>query len=133
MTRHDIRLELGGIEERIQVSARNAADNPRAMRFNPPAKPCIDSGAGGAVRPPVKVIHVVPAYPQVLRDSRIDGTVVIKGNLAVDGTPQKLRSPNRALAESALDGLRHMRFQPVLLNCVPQEISMTVTIVFSLR
>jgi TonB family protein len=135
-----VTMQLGGLEETIRISGRSARE--RAQRFDQPqnarlaAEPCVDSGAGGAIRPPFKLVHVVPAYPPLLLESRIEGTVILTGQLAGDGSPLNLKavgSPNVGLTAAAMDAARQFRFSPVLLNCVPTQIDMTVTFVFAMR
>jgi TonB family protein len=133
-------MTLGGLEETIKVSARNAGarpqlrDQPQNVRMA--GERCVDPGTGGVIRPPLKLTHVVPAYPVLMLESRIEGTVILTGQLAADGSPLNLKAvgtPNVGLTAAAMDAARQTRFAPVLLNCAPTPIDMTLTFVFSLR
>ena len=135
-----ITMQPGGLEETIKVSGRQAADGQQrfVQRQNTKlaAERCVDSGDGGVIRPPFKLVHVVPGYPPLMRDSRIEGTVVLTGQLGADGSPLNLKAignPNTGLTAAAMDAARQFRFSPVLLNCVPVPIEMSTTFVFSLR
>ena len=131
-------MELGGLEERITVSARRAPEGQQRFVQRQNARlatqQCVDSGDGGVIRPPIKLIHVIPEYPALMRDSQIEGTVVITGQLGADGSPLNLKAignPNVGLTAAAMDAARQTRFTPLLLNCVPAPIDMQLTFVFS--
>ena len=135
-----VTMRLGGLEETIKVSGRTARGGsqkfPQPDSVKRAGEPCVDSGEGGAIRPPFKLLHVAPGYPPLMLDSRVEGTVVLTGQLGSDGAPQNLTAtgePNAGLTAAAMDAARQFRFSPLLLNCVPAPIDMTLTFVFSVR
>jgi protein TonB len=90
---------------------------------------------GGAVRPPQKIHHVAPTYPAIAQAARISGTVTIEALIAEDGTVREakvLRSV-ALLDAPALDAVRQWRFTPTLLNGVPVQVIMSVTVTFTLN
>ena len=90
---------------------------------------------GGGVRPPQKIHHVAPTYPAIAQAARITGTVAIEALIAEDGTVREakvLRSV-ALLDAPALDAVRQWRFTPTLLNGVPVQVIMSVTVTFTLN
>jgi protein TonB len=88
---------------------------------------------GGKIEPPQKVRHVDPIYPELAqragvtgivilecvidRDGRVDRVVVLRGHPLLDG--------------AAVGAVRQWRYRPTLLNGVPVEVVMTVTVRFA--
>jgi TonB family protein len=127
-----ITLQVGELRETIMVNERRVA---------PPSAPSQPRGVqpvrvGGNIRVPRKEFHVSPAYPPSMRDAGLEGTVPIEAVIGRDGTVISLRvlsaqvHPDFAIA--AVDAVRQWRFTPTLLNGVPVEVVMTVTITFGL-
>lgn len=81
------------------------------------------------------LIHKVePLYPEIAREARVQGPVVLKAVIAKDGTVQHLQlvSGNPMLVTSAIDAVKEWRFRPYLLNGQPVGIETTITINFHL-
>jgi protein TonB len=91
---------------------------------------------GGNIRVPRKLLDVRPVYPPSMRDSGREGVVPIEAIIGTDGAVHSVRvlsaniHPDFAIA--AADAVRQWRFIPTLLNGVPVEVTMTVTVKFSL-
>ena len=126
--RLDITLELGQVMETMVVrgkgSAAPAPAPPRRIRV------------GGNVTP-AKVVHQVrPEYPEAVRSRGIQGDVVVRTVILMDGTlspPAVLSSPDPLLSQAAIDALRQWRYAPALLNGKPLEAVTTITINFELE
>jgi protein TonB len=90
---------------------------------------------GGDVRPPQKVHHVAPIYPSIAQASRVSGTVVLEALIAEDGSVRdvKVVRSKPLLDEAAVGAVRQWRFTPTLLNGVPVQVIMTVTVTFNLN
>jgi TonB family protein len=76
-----------------------------------------------------------PRYPDSMRRTGIEGTVVIEGTIGTDGAPIALRvveSVHVELARSALSAVRGWRYEPTLLNGVPVEVLARFELDFSL-
>jgi protein TonB len=139
MGRHvdqDVMLTLGSLTESITLAyspqPAAAPEKPRVATATPKPAACQASTSGGNIRPPMKVRDVKPVYP-ASGDTAEEGTVLIDARIGTDGTvvsavprePASLR-----LAESAVEAVNQWRFTPTLLNCVPVEVAMTVTVQF---
>jgi TonB family protein len=90
---------------------------------------------GGAIRPPKKVVHVNPEYPQDARDGKITGVVILEVVIGEDGSviATKIMRSIPALDQAAIDAVNQWKFEPTLLNGEPVEVEMTVTINFTLQ
>ena len=83
-----------------------------------------------------KIIRkVVPIYPPLARQARIQGTVRLVGIIAKDGTVQKLRveSGHPLLIPSAVDAVRQWIYRPTLLNGQPVEVIAPIDVIFTLQ
>ena len=101
----------------------------------PPPQPSQEPiRAGGLIRPPTKVVHVAPEYPQIARASRVQGVVIIEATIDSRGNVASaavLRSIP-LLDQAALDAVRQWKFTPTLLNGTAVPVIMTVTVNFTL-
>jgi TonB family protein len=110
---------------------------PPGADFVPPAPPPPPDAVrvGGAVRPPVKLKHVDPAYPPIAQAAKIQGVVIIDATIGGDGkviNTTVLRSIP-LLDQAAIDAVKQWEFTPTLLNSVPTAVLMTVTVQFTLQ
>lgn len=134
-------LMLGTLQETIMVrfdpnaaADAEAAKPPSVHEVPMPApKECVASTAGGRIVPPKKIRSVNPQYPPSLRGSGVEGTVVMRGRIAVDGYISDISVVQEAhpeLAQAAIAAVRQWRFTETLLNCRPAEPMMTITTKF---
>jgi TonB family protein len=81
------------------------------------------------------VYSVRPAYPDVLREGGLEGTVRLRVVIGPDGTVRSLRvlSGNPRLAEAALSAVKQWRYQPTLVDNKPVSVATTVSIQFKLE
>lgn len=100
-----------------------------------PVVPDVPIRPGGDIREPRKVFDVTPVYPAIARAARVDGTVIIEATIARDGSVRDARLLRSApmLDQAALDAVRQWRYTPSLLNGVPVEVLVTVTVRFTVR
>lgn len=77
---------------------------------------------------------VPPVYPEVARQARIQGTVVLQAVIGRDGLVQNLHvvSGHPMLAPAAMEAVRQWRYKPYLVNGSPVEVETMVRITFSL-
>ena len=136
---HDITLQIGSLEERITVTDTDvprAADLRAERRDSGDAEKCEISAIGGDLRPPMKIRDPRPEYPRHLRDARIKGSVVLAGRVSTDGRLHDVRvvtAAHRDLADASIAALNQWLWTPPRLDCVPVEVSLTVTVDFSLQ
>ena len=77
----------------------------------------------------------MPVYPGPALAAGIQGTVIIEAILATDGTVRNARLLRSIpeLDDAALTAVQQWQFVPTMLNKVPVEIVMTVTVQFEIR
>jgi protein TonB len=76
-----------------------------------------------------------PAYPQLAKAARVQGTVMIQALIATDGRVRSLQviSGPALLVAGALDAVRQWRYQPTLLNGQPVEVATEIAVRFMLN
>jgi protein TonB len=99
----------------------------------PPAPPPTVR-VGGHIRPPEKIHSVSPVYPAIAQQARLEGIVILEAVIAPDGTIRDVRTlrAHPIFEAAALEAVRQWRYRPTLLNGVPVNVIMTVTINFHL-
>ena len=89
---------------------------------------------GGNVKPPVPIDTPQPAYPELARRARIQGTVRLDTVVATNGTVQNIRlvQGHPLLVPAAIAAVRTWRYRPPTLNGDPVEMEMQVDVIFTL-
>jgi TonB family protein len=141
----DVRLEVGSLQETVSVRLSDPVKPapPLARGRQPIVRTSIDAGRctaapsaggiGGNLRPPRKLVHAEPAYPDGLRASKQYGDVVLDALIGADGTIREVRtvsSTHPDFEAAAVEAVRAWEFSETLLNCVPVEVQMKVTVRF---
>jgi len=127
-----VTLQVGDLRETITVRESRAI-LPKQLKPYAAAQPV---RVGGNVRAPRKEQDVRPIYPASMRAAGLTGVVPIEAIIGRDGTVSSVRvlsaqvHPDFAIA--AVDAVRQWRFTPTLLNGVPVEVVMTVSVRFDL-
>jgi beta-lactamase regulating signal transducer with metallopeptidase domain len=139
-----ITLPLGTLQETVSVTgpggpavATSAA--PRRAVHTPEPRTFFSGGIGGQIRVPTKIVHVSPIYPSSLQDA--SGVVLLAARVGIDGFPSDIRdvtgsrssATHQAFLASALDAVRQWEFTPTLLNNVPVEANISITVSYSVR
>lgn len=90
---------------------------------------------GGHIQAPRKIRHLVPEYPDLARRAGVAGVVILECVIARDGLVQSVQvlSGHPLLNEAAVRAVRQWAYRPTLLNGVPVEVVMTVTVRFTTR
>jgi periplasmic protein TonB len=80
------------------------------------------------------IYRVQPDYPQLARQARIQGTVLLRAVISREGRIENLQvlSGHPMLVQAALAAVRQWRYRPYLLNDQPVEVETQVTVNFSL-
>jgi TonB family protein len=127
-------LQIGSLEETITVGiGAGPATAPVVKEVSPKLNGCVATAVGGDIRAPRKIRDVYPQYPEQLRGTDTEGTVVMNATIGVDGyvtDVQVVGSPQADLANAAVAAVRDWRYSQTLLNCMPVEVQMRVTITF---
>lgn len=127
---HTITMQVGQLQETIRVSAKRPAAPAAA-----PARPA-PIRVGGSIKVPRKLLDVRPVYPEAMREAGLEGVVSMEAVIGVDGSVVSVHLSsaqiNPEFAASAVTAVRQWRFSPTLLNGVPVEVQMSVSISFSL-
>ena len=102
------------------------ACSPNPMSVSPSAnnRPHLYNGPY-KISPPTRIVYVRPEYPQIARAAKVQGVVVLEGQIERDGHvcgARVLRSIP-LLDQAAIDAVLRWRFAPV---AVPVIMTMTV-------
>jgi TonB family protein len=128
-----VTLQVGDVEETITVRESRVAAQQQAPYHAGPQPVRV----GGNVRAPRKEVDVRPVYPAAMREAGLTGVVPIESVIGRDGSVSSVRvlsaqvHPDFVIA--AIDAVRQWRFTPTLLNGVPVEVVMTVSVRFDLE
>jgi protein TonB len=78
---------------------------------------------------------VKPVYPQIARQTRTQGVVVLEAVISKDGSVDSLRvvSGHLLLTQAALDAVRQWKYRPTMLSGEPVDVITTVTVTFTLQ
>jgi TonB family protein len=80
------------------------------------------------------VTKIVPSYPLLARETRVQGEVVLDVDISKEGTIEGLRTltGHPMLIPAAIDAVRQWRYKPYLLNGEPVPVQTKVIVNFSL-
>jgi len=127
-----VTLQVGELEENVTVTAQRPSPRPAAAQ----AGTTEPVRVGGNIKPPVKIVNVPPVYPASMRDAGLEGTVPMDALIALDGTVSSVRvlsaQVHPEFARAAENAVRQWRFSQTLLNGVPVEVRMAVSVHFGL-
>jgi TonB family protein len=99
------------------------------------AQPVLPSHAGSnGIPEPVLLRRVTPIYPELARQHRIEGDVVVDATVDAQGKVSQARveSGNELLAGAALRAVRQWRYQPYLFDGKPIAVPVKITLKFEL-
>jgi TonB family protein len=126
----DVTMDIGELIQEVVVHGHKPAENrptpsqaPRRIRV------------GGNVQSAKLTYQPKPDYPAGAAQQGIEGTVILRAVIGMDGQVLSLAPYNDAdpdLIKAAMDAVRQWRYQPTLLNGVPVEVVTTITVVFRL-
>lgn len=127
-----IALRIGRLQETITSRESDAPRPPNVASSytEPPCPAPPTTTVGGNLRPPRKLRDEKVDYPSALRGSGRDAVIVVDARVGLDGYLKDFK-PREAVDAAFYDALllaaREWRFSATLLNCVPQEVEMTIT------
>lgn len=78
--------------------------------------------------------RVIPTYPALAKQARVQGTVKLLGVISADGRIEQLRvlSGHPLLVAAAVDAVKQWTYQPTLLNGQPVEVQAPIEVHFIL-
>jgi hypothetical protein len=145
-----ITMPMGTLQEMIQVTGP-AGGAPRVLSARPSSRPrpapeprtfsVFAGGVGGQIKAPTKIFHVNPIYPSEAGTAA--EVIKLSGRVGIDGfisdlreatpSPDNASSAHAAFVASALEAAKQWEFTPVLLNNVPVEANISITVNYSAR
>jgi protein TonB len=125
-----MRTVVGGI--RSQAPVQQAV---QSMAPPPPPPPPAPLRVGGDIKEPKKARHVNPIYPKIAQAAKVSGVVILEATISKEGEVRdvKVLRSIPMLDNAAIDAVRQWRYTPPLLNGVPVDVIMTVTVNFTLN
>ena len=106
-------------------------------RFEPPPapRPREPFRLGGDIQQPRRLVYVPPVYPEIARQARVSGTVILEAVIDESGVVRdvKVLRSVELLDRAAVEAVRKWRYTPTRLNGVAVPIIMTVSVAFSLQ
>jgi len=98
-----------------------------------PSEPAIL--AVGDVKPPRLVRRIEPAYPELARQIRLEGIVILEATTDIYGRVAAVRVLRSLslLDAAAIDAVRQWVYEPLMLNGRPRPVTFTVTVRFVLQ
>jgi TonB family protein len=132
---------LDTVEETFTVVAgAPPLDSDVQGRERGEVEPCVapvdretQSPIGGLVRPPRMLTRVAPAFPDHLREAELEGQVRLAARIGDNGMPADLtvvETSHPDFATAAEDAVRNWTWEGALLNCMPVDINVAVTVQF---
>ena len=121
----------GVVYGRVESLARIALTGaPRAEA--PPSGAAVP--VAGAIREPKKLHHVPPVYPEIARQARVQGVVVLECTISPEGgvSEVKVLRGIPLLDAAAAEAVRQWVYEPTLLNGLAVPVTMQVTVTFKL-
>lgn len=87
------------------------------------------------IQRPKMIKQVDAVYPQIARQARVGGTVIVEATTDIYGRVQdvKILRSIPLLDQAAVDAVKQWVYEPFLVNGKPREVSFTVAVVFDLE
>ncbi|MFI5007263.1 MAG: energy transducer TonB [Solirubrobacterales bacterium] len=89
---------------------------------------------GGQIKAPKRLKHVAPGYPEIARQARVQGVVILECTIDPEGKVTRVTVLRGIplLDQAAVDAVKQWVYAPTLLNGLPVPLIMTVTVNFRL-
>ena len=84
---------------------------------------------------PTLIKRVEPVYPDIAREARVEGVVIIEAQTDIYGRVQSIKILRSIplLDAAAADAVRQWVYEPMIINGRPRGVIFTVTVRFTLR
>lgn len=128
---------VGGVVGGVEGGIPEPEATPPPPPPPPPTAPPVPKGpvrVGGQIKEPRKIRNVSPVYPEVAKQARVQGVVVLECVISPSGRVSDVRVVRGIplLNDAAAEAVRGWSYSPTLLNGVPVPVIMTVTVNFRL-
>ena len=107
-----------------------SGQNGPRVKVAAPTKMSISAGVAGGLL----IQKTAPSYPQIAREARVSGTVVIQATISKTGAIENLRAVSgpTMLRQPAMDAVKTWRYKPYMLDGEPVDVETTVSVNFTL-
>jgi len=91
--------------------------------------------AVGNIKPPKLIKEVAPEYPEIARQARVEGVVIIEATTDVYGrvVSWKVLRSIPLLDQAAIDAVKQWVYEPMVISGRPRGVIFTVTVRFKLK
>jgi protein TonB len=91
--------------------------------------------AAGDIKPPKLVRRIEPDYPEIARQARVEGVVILEATTDVFGrvTGVRVLRSIPLLDAAAVNAVRQWVYEPMVINGRPRPVTFTVTVRFVLK
>jgi periplasmic protein TonB len=114
---------VGGLPTEIPPPPPAAPPPPRA-----PVR------VGGQIKAPIMARRVEPVYPELAARAHVRGVVILEAQVDREGhviDVKVLRTAHKLLDDAAIEAVRQWRYQPLVLNGIPEPFVLTVVLTFN--
>jgi TonB family protein len=89
----------------------------------------------GDIKAPRLIKEVKPIYPEIARQARVEGVVILEATTDIYGRVQhvKVLKSIPLLDQSAIDAVRQWVYEPMIINDRPRGVIFTVIVPFKLK
>jgi len=120
--------------DRDETIEPNLFDNYSELPPLPPPPPPVEAFVAFD-REPELLERAEPVYPDIARQARVEGTVIIEATTDIYGrvADVKILKSIPLLDQAAKDAVRQWVYEPMLINGRPRSVIFVVTVIFQLR
>jgi TonB family protein len=132
-----LRLSLGTVQETMVLRGANPTPQVTAPLSEAQIHEIV-TGPGKAqvsLAPPSRLRAAMPPYPPALHDAGVHGTVILEGDIGVDGAianPTVVQSVHPELDAVCRDAVLQWRYNPTRLHGVPAAVHIRMVFEFQL-
>jgi protein TonB len=123
----------GGVEGGVPGGVLGGVVGGAMSQATPPPSRVVR--VGGNIVTPKMIKKVAPEYPDLAKASRISAIIIMEAQVDTHGAVQSVNvlKGHPLFDEPAMAAVKQWRYRPLLLNGVPTEFIVTVTLTFSIQ
>jgi len=121
-------------DPRVTSGIFGSIGGPGVVVPPPPPAPAVHPPRVSTMMEGNLIYRVQPQYPQLARQARVQGVVVLRAVISREGKIENLQlvTGHPLLVQSAMEAVRQWRYRPYFLNNEPVEVETQVTVNFTL-